>query len=148
MAGQTFGAAVAGWATETKEWQRDVFRMSAQDAAAQMQLVGPSVYNPSAGEGGRMPIGKTAFLQHSLQVTMNEAPAGFLPTPKGDAKFSYDPGATNLAIAEAKTTDRIFVTLGAEYGRFVDYRYQFTTFAADQWQATVSKNAAEARKKK
>lgn len=137
----TFSAKVSAAVAARKNLMEAVFKQSVQDIAEIAQTPGPSVFNPGGGRGGHMPIGETGFLRASFTATLGA------PPPQRDnpgSPTSYDPGPISLVIAGADIEDTITLAWSANYARIVHRRYQWTTLAAQRWQAVVAENARKA----
>lgn len=139
---KVFSAQVADAVKKRKDLIEETFRRSVQDVAAIAQTPGPSVFNPSGGRGGHMPIGETGFLRASLMATLGAVPPPQI-TNLTDSPASFDPGPINLTIAGAEVSDVITLAWTAVYARKVHRRYQWMSLAAQQWQAVVKRNAQE-----
>lgn len=144
MAQGRFAAQVDAWTRKTKARMDAVRKESAQRVVEIMQTPGPSVANPGASGGGRLPI-DTGFLRSSLQGVIGDALPAVRFKPEGDRKHSYDGGQVNLTIAGSTLGDTIVVAYTANYAKFAEARYAFVRLAAQQWPRVVNEVVREAK---
>lgn len=144
MARQRFSVQVDAWVTKTKARMEAVRKESAQRVVEIMQTPGPSVANPGATGGGRMPI-DSGFLRSSLQGVIGDTLPPVRFKPNGDRKHSYDGGQVNLVIAGSTLGDIIVVAYTANYAKFVEARYAFVRLASQQWPRVVEEVVREAK---
>jgi hypothetical protein len=138
----SFSAEVAAWIAKTKNAANAVLRQSAQELFQEAQTVGPSVANPSGGEGGRLPV-DTGFMRSSFGVSIGSMPAG--PTSGSpNQTYRYDAGGVTLKLAGAELGDTICGGWAAQYAQFMEMRYGFMRSAAQNWPSIVNSVAQRA----
>lgn len=138
-----FSAQIDAWVRASKERQRAVLRESTQRLIDQSQTVGPSVKNPSGGEGGKMPV-DTGFLRASMAVSFDGMPSG---PGRGDADSTYqtDGQAVTLKLAGVEVGKTIYAGWVANYAVFMEERYGFMRSAAMNWQMIVDEVTKETK---
>ncbi|MNR11049.1 hypothetical protein D3C85_1273300 [compost metagenome] len=140
----SFSSTVGEWVKGVEGAVEAVVHGSTQEVAAIMQVPGPSVANPSGGEGGAMPV-QDGFLRASLVATHSGDFPAATTKPDGDGRYSYSPGPVNLSIVGSPVPGRVTLTYTANYSRFMEVRYGFVRLAAQRWPSIVSEEVAKAR---
>lgn len=146
MANGRFTAYVTGATAKRKKVVRAIFQTAAQSTTEEMQTPGPSVANPGGGAGGHMPI-SSGFLRASLQASLAGPVMPTQEPPTKDGKYTYDAGQVSLVIASADLTDKITVSYGARYARYMENRYGFVRLSAQNWRKHVAEATAKAQAK-
>lgn len=136
-------AKVDAWVKETKQRAKAVLQQSTQELISEAQRVGPSVENPTGGEGGKMPIA-TGFLRASMAISFDGMPTG-PDRGEGKAPFSYNDSEVTLRLAGVEVGKTIYAGWTARYAKYVEERYGFMRSAAQNWQAIVDRVTAKAK---
>ena len=159
MASSTFVTEMTEWTLRYEAYSEAVFKDATQATVAEMQKVGPNARDPSAGEGGRMPV-DLGFLRASLMASTAAMPVMDKKAPEGRTPVPYSPDDVNLIIRNAEIGKPIFVGFTAVYARRVNYGFTgqdklgreynqegrlFVEHAAEQWSELVAKSEAKAR---
>jgi hypothetical protein len=142
MAGK-FTAAVDAWVKKSDARMRAVVKESAQRVIAEAQTVGPSVANPSGGEGGKMPV-DTGFLRASMAISFDGMPSG-AGQGSAKAKYHFDAGSVTLKLSGVELGKTIYAGWTATYASFAEVQYGFMRSAAQNWQGIVSDVVKEAK---
>lgn len=143
-----FKASVDKWIAETEERLLRVMISSIGDVINEAQTPGPSVTNPGANKGGKMPVA-TGFLRASGSSNLNSLPfgpskreldtIGAYPSPDD---YTTD-GKVNVDLGKLKLGDKFYFGWTAEYANAMEVRYGFVASAVQNWQDHVTKRANE-----
>lgn len=131
----SFEAQINEWCERTEDRLIEVFRESAQRVTNKMAELTPV---------------DTGFLRSSIQAGLN-APANTASKPNPGGSHTYDGGEVSLVINNARLSDVIYCTFGANYAIFVEYGTSkmapraFVRQAAAQWPQIVNQVAQEAQ---
>lgn len=137
----TFVGQVNAWVRKSENRMRAVVKESAQRVFNEAQRAGPSVANPSGGEGGKMPI-DTGFLRASFSASFSGMPTG--PGHGGNATYRYDDANVTMVLAGMQLGQTIYAGWTAQYAPIMELRYGFARSAAQQWPQIVSDVVKEA----
>lgn len=148
----SFSATIDSWVADTKERLVAVTRAAVGDVINEAQLPGPSVANPGADKGGKMPIA-TGFLRASGTSHLNSLPSG--PTRGESKELNSYPSADDYTstpqvgvdLAAMSIDDIFYFGWTAEYARAMNLKYGFVDAAIQNWQSHVSKRANELMKR-
>lgn len=138
---KAFQAQVSNWAKKCERRMRAVVLESADRLFAQANTVGPSVANPSGGEGGRMPV-DTGFLRSSFSVSFNSMPTG---PSRGAPDGSYAAAEYTMQLAGFTPGVTIYGGWTASYAGKMEHRYGFARGAAQNWPLIVRQVVADAK---
>lgn len=145
MVVKTMEAQLGEFALKSRERATACFREAAEDFVEVMQKVGPNAADPSAGEGGAMPV-VSGFLRASLQATNSEMPLANRENPNSSGNYSYEAGPVSLVIRGTDLGQSIHVGYTANYAVYVENMYGFVRLASMQWQQIVSRASERIRK--
>jgi len=106
------------------------------------RIVGPSVANPDANKGGRMPV-DTNNLRNSMAASISGIPSG---QTEGNEKKTGDDVAAML-IRWKPGQSLFYAGFTANYARQMEYRYGFMRGAVMKWGELVRKAAEESKRK-
>jgi len=120
-----------------KRRMRAVVQESTQRTVAMAQEVGPSVANPDANAGGRMPV-DTGFLRASGGAALESPPTGPTKNQTG-AKVTGQVSGQPLPVILStwQPGQDIYWGWTASHARFMESRYGFARGAAEKWPDTV-----------
>ena len=139
---KAFQAAVGAWAKKSEGRLRAVIRTATENLLEEANKIGPSVANPSGGEGGKMPA-DTGFLAASLTLAIGSMPTG---PSRGDpnGKYAWN-NDVSLKLVGVQAGSTIYAGWTANYAVKMEHRYGFMRSAAQNWQKHVSDAVREVK---
>lgn len=128
----TFTADINKFISESNDRIEAVFKQSAQEIIAEAQVD----YN----HGGLMPR-KTSFLINTGQAAIGNLPIGPDEPPEDFTPRDWNPGETVTTINRWRVGETLYFGWTANYAKPMENQFKFMRKAAQNWQATVAKNA-------
>lgn len=147
---KSFSEQVRDMVDDSKKALIGVARAAIQDTINEAQKVGPSVANPSAGRGGRMPV-DTGFLRASGTGSLSGWPTGVSnkpsKIPRESLTYTYIADDVKNLLSQLDLGDTFYFGWTAEYAVAINVRYGFLDAALQNWPMYVDKRAKEAAKR-